>query len=298
MNNVTYANQSKRQTVWEIYNYYSNLGEPAYRIKMSRLLYGCDLYFVRKVSDTRWIGIVKRVSLRRRIKIVMDAIDIQVIEKAIGRKLEDKEYFGNGQEVDLTCHHYEGLTLYGVLSANIGKGMAYRSEFVSIVPYVPPVTLAPVQPVISADDAYRQRLHNEMVTLVSVEYAPMGAGLPRWKAIATFEGKEVRFPIFSEHAIKFVHAGHGALPKFPTLTTFTTELNVVLNWNEPHHDLRIEAVLDKQGKPHKVGEGIPALPVATDEQLAGRTEFQKKIGAGRYANFDFKAYDKGFKKTG
>lgn len=151
---------------------------------------------------------------------------------------------------------------------------------------------------VTADDAYRQRLHNEMVTLQSVTYSPMGAGLPRWKAIAIFDNKEVRFPIFSEHAIKFIHAGHGALPKYPIVTHFNTDLNVVLEWNEPHHDLRIAAVIDKDGKPHKVGEGIAPLPVAAPTEDT-RTPLQKRLGVGSpYAGFDFKQYDKGYKKTG
>lgn len=273
MNNVTHATDTNRSFIWEIYNYYSELGEPAYRIRMSRLLYHCDLYLIRKVSDTRWIGLVKRVSLRRRIKIVLDSVDIQVIEKAIGRKLADKEYFADGQEVDLTCHHYEGLTLYGVLSANIGRGMAYRADVVSIIPYgslYTPVTYAPVQAVISEPlpDA-RKRLAGEMLELTHITYAPMGR-VVRWLAVAEFEGEKVHFPIFAEHANLFPLAGHARLPY---ATKDMPRIEIIIEWNEPHHDLRIAGVVSSGGTIHKLGD-------APERKRTDWRSVNLKIGSG------------------
>lgn len=195
MNNVTHATDSKRTFVWEIYNYYSELGEPAYRIKMSRLLWGCELYMVRKVSDTRWIGLVKRVSLRRRIKIVLDSVDIQVIERALGRKLADKEYFADGQEVDLTCHHYEGLTLHGVLSANIGRGMAYRADVVSIAL---PTKLQRMQWIL---DTLRQRRDlcqvHDLITSIKIECKDSHRGTIETLIAAYSDGIDIVWKTYS-----------------------------------------------------------------------------------------------------
>jgi hypothetical protein len=129
MSNVKHATDSTRRYMDSI-SIRSNLGESAEQIAMSRLLWQCDLYRVWQVSDTRWLGLVRRISLTRRIKIVLDATDIRILETAIGRKLGKREVFAS--PIDLTVRRYEGLTLYGIDSANIGNGVVRRDVFVAI----------------------------------------------------------------------------------------------------------------------------------------------------------------------
>lgn len=124
----------------------------------------------------------------------------------------------------------------------------------AIVPYgtlFTPVTYAPVQPVISEPlpDA-RKALAGETVELTHITYAPMGR-VTRWLAVAEFEGNKVHFPIFAEHAALFPLAGHARLPY---LSKDMPRIEVVLEWNTHHNDLRIEGVFASNGTIRKLGD--------------------------------------------
>lgn len=138
-------------------------------------------------------------------------------------------------------------------------------------------------PVVSADDEYRQRLHNETVELVSVAYKPMGR-LVKWDAIGMFDGKQVHFKIFPEHARLFVQAGQAPLPR--TGHKDIPNIDVVLEWQEHRSDLRMTGVFSSSGVLHHLDTPLPVAAPTEDT----RTDIQKRLGMGsQYAGmFDLK----------
>lgn len=143
----------------------------------------------------------------------------------------------------------------------------------AIIPYgslFTPVTYAPVQAVISEPlpDA-RKRLAGEMLELTHITYAPMGR-VVRWLAVAEFEGEKVHFPIFAEHASLFPLAGHARLPY---TTKDMPRIEIIIEWNEPHHDLRIAGVVSSNGTIHKLGD-------APERKRTDWRNVNLKIGSG------------------
>lgn len=160
----------------------------------------------------------------------------------------------------------------------------------AIVPYgtlFTPVTYAPVQPVISepSPDA-RKALAGETMRLKHVTYARRG-NLDRWLAVCVFDGQEVHFPMYPEHA-KHIQKHTDRILKTQGMTHFHVELYVVVDWNTHHNDLRLSGVQGDDGMLHPLVRELPTpQPVKAEDDT--RTDFQKLIGSrGKYSKMDFR----------